>query len=187
MIPPRHKKTALLLIFVFLNHLITASHFLYAQSSNQNLSITYENRLLTISAKDADLKNVLLKLAEKTNTQITFPGSLEKQVTINKKSVSLREALKSLLHGLNHAIIYSVTNKKNVIISRVRVFADSKKSSLSQTANRRITNRIRAYERQIRSLKNNLSRVDENSRRGKSYLSRISRLEEKIRSLERQQ
>jgi hypothetical protein len=38
----------------------------------------YNKNLITISAQNADLKNVLLKLAKKTNIIVRFSDSLEK-------------------------------------------------------------------------------------------------------------
>lgn len=183
---PFIKKPVLILLFVLLNPLIIANPVLYAQSSNENIHLTYKNRLLTISVKSADIKDILLKLSEKTNTHVTFPESLKGQITINKKEVTFREVLKSLLKGLNYAIIYSATNNNKVTISEVRVFSASQKSRPSERAEARITRRFRAYERQIESLRDKLSSVDVNSRRGKSYLNRIQRIEEMIRKLETQ-
>jgi hypothetical protein len=174
------------LVLVLLTHLVLVIHIGYAQTSPQKLSITYDNRLVTISATNADLKAALLKLADITNTYIKFPASLKKKITIHKEEISLKEALRSLLRGLNHAIIYSVTGKNNVVISRVRVFSEVNKSRLSEMAEARLTRQIKSYERQLASLKNNLSKVDSNSRRGKTYVTRIERLEKRIQSLERQ-
>jgi hypothetical protein len=72
-------------------------------------------------ANDAYLKNVLFKLAEKSNFYIQVPVSLNKKITINKKEISLRDALRKLLKGLNHAIVYSVSSKKQATISEVYV------------------------------------------------------------------
>ena len=163
-----------------------ATSFLYAQNLIQKPQITFKNRFLSMSFRDTDIKYILSKLSKKTNTTITYPGSLKKKITIYKKEVSLRNALRSLLKGLNYIIIYSANNKNKSVISEVRVFSVSKKSRLSERAETRITHRIRSYERQIEVLKNNLSKVDENSRRGKNYLNRIRRYEENIRNLENQ-
>jgi hypothetical protein len=153
---------------------------LFAQRHNKNIRIDYNNGFLTISANDAYLKNVLFKLAKESNFFIEVPVSLNKKITINKKEISLRDALRKLLRGLNHAIVYSVSSKKQATISEVYVYEKSRYVSAAQ---RRIANRIKSYERQIESLKNKLSEIDENSRRGKGYLRRIERIENKIKSL----
>jgi hypothetical protein len=173
-------------MLVLLTHLVLVTHIGYAQTYPQKLSITYDNRLVTISATNADLKAVLINLADVTNTYIKFPASLKKRITIHKEDISLKETLRSLLRGLNHAIIYSVTGTNNVVISRVRVFSEVNKSRLSKSAEARLTNQIKSYERQLASLKNNLSKVDAKSRRGKNYVTRIERLEKRIQSLEQQ-
>jgi hypothetical protein len=133
--------------------------------------------------EDADLQNVLLKLADKTNIVIKFPVSIKKKITFTEKGIILRDALKRLLKGLNYAIIFSGRDKNQTSISKVLVF---KKSRQQKTNEARIANRVKAYERQIDSLKRNLLKIDENSRRGRSYQRRIMVLEKRIERLNEQ-
>ena len=79
----------------------------YAQTSNPSLRLIYKNNLITISAQNVDLKNVLLMLADKTNIIVRVPTSLKKQISIKLSSQSLDEALSRILRGMNYAIIYS--------------------------------------------------------------------------------
>jgi len=183
-IPLRLKKVGFPLLLIFMVYLTNANCLLHAQSPDQELRITYNNNLLTISAKHVDLQNILLELADKTNIYVRFPASLEKKITVIKKGISLRDALKRLLKGLNYAIIYSGPDKNQTSISKVLVFKEYKMSRQQKANEARIANRIRAYERQIESLKRNLSRVDENSRQAKSYQRRIGVLEKRIERLE---
>jgi hypothetical protein len=81
---------------------------------------------------------------------------------------------------LNYAIIFCGRDKNQTSISKVLVF---KKSRKQKTNEARIANRVRAYERQIDSLKRNLLKIDENSRRGRSYQRRIMVLEKRIERL----
>jgi predicted RNase H-like nuclease (RuvC/YqgF family) len=185
LIPLRLKKVGLILFLIFLAHW-TIVNSLNAQSSDQKLRITYKNDLLAISAEDADLQNVLLKLADKTNIYVSFPASLEKKVTIIISGISLRDALKRLLKGLSYAVIYSGPDKNQTSISKVFVFKKSKTSTQASGGETRIADIIRTYERQIESLKKNLLNVDENSRQGKSYQRNIMVLEKRIERLKRQ-
>ena len=182
----RFKKIGFFLLLVFLVQLKVINCSLHAQSSDQKLLITYSNNLLTISAEEVDLQNVLLKLADKTNIYVRFPASLKRKITVIKKRISLRDALKRILKGLNYAVIYSGPDKNQTSISKVIVFKEFKKSRQQMANEARIANRIRAYERQIESLKSNLLRMDENSRRAKSYQRNIRVLERRIERLERQ-
>jgi hypothetical protein len=186
LIPLRRRKVRFLLLLIFMTYLTTVNCLSHAQSPNQKLSITYNNNLLTISAEDADLQNVLLKLADKANIYVRFPASLKKKITIIKKEISLRDALKRILKGLNYAVIYSGPDKNQTSISKVLVFKESKKSRQQSANETRIANRIRGYERQIESLKRNLSRIDENSGRARIYQRRIMAIEKRIERLERQ-
>jgi hypothetical protein len=64
--------------------LTTAKVSIYAESTNQKISISYKQNLLSIWTKDADLKKVLFELADKTNIYVELPVSLKKTITINK-------------------------------------------------------------------------------------------------------
>jgi len=74
---------ALVIIVLFCIHLFTAMNASYASSSNSNIRIKFADNLIDISAKNAELKAVLLKLSEITNIYIGFPSSLKKKVSIN--------------------------------------------------------------------------------------------------------
>jgi hypothetical protein len=156
---------------------------LNAQSSDQKLRITYNNNLINISAEDADLQNVLLKIADNTNISVRFPATLEKKITISEKKISLRDALKTILRGLNYAIIYSGSDKNQTFISEVFIFKKSRQQRVNEA---RIANRMRAYKKQIESLRKNLLKIDESSSRGKRYLKRIRILEKRMERLQGQ-
>ena len=181
----RHK---FLQLFIFLIYFTFATSWAYAQTFNPNLRIEYKNNLLTISAENADLKNVLFKLADKTGISVRFPHSLKKQITIKMSGLSLDEALSRVLKGLNHAIIYSGSRKNRTVISEVLIYNKSKRSRISSRARPRekqIASRIRYYERRLRSLKKKLSQFDENSRQGKRYIRQIRSYENIIENFKR--
>jgi hypothetical protein len=186
LIPLSHKKVGFLLLLISLVHLTFTNCLLNAQSSDQKLRITYNNNLINISAEDADLQNVLLKIADNTNIYVRFPATLEKKITISKKKISLRDALTTILRGLNYAIIYSGSDKNQTFISKVFVFKKSKKSRQQRVNEATIANRMRAYQKQFESLKKNLLTIDESSRRGKRYLRRIRILEKRMERLQGQ-
>jgi hypothetical protein len=186
LIPSRWYKAGFILIFILIASLKPADHLLYAQNSNQKIHLVYKNNLLSITANDADLKNVLSKLADKADIFMRFPNSLKKKISIETGKISLGEALQRLLKGLNYAIIYSSPSGNDASVLKVFVFKKTKKNIRLSGHERRIANRIRAYERQIESYKNRLSGIDANSSRGKNYQRRIKRLENSIETLERQ-
>jgi hypothetical protein len=183
LIPLSHKKVGFLLLLISLVHLTFTNCLLNAQSSDQKLRITYNNNLINISAEDADLQNVLLKIADNTNIYVRFPATLEKKITISKKKISLRDALTTILRGLNYAIIYSGSDKNQTFISEVFIFKKSRQQRVNEA---RIANRMRAYKKQIESLRKNLLKIDESSSRGKRYLRRIRILEKRMERLQGQ-
>lgn len=174
---------SLILLLVSQMLLLPAIDFVFAQSTNQKLWIEYDDNLISVSANEADLKKVLLKIAEKANINVWFPASLEKKVTFREDEITLRKALRRLLNGLNFAITYSGTSKNNSTVTGVYVFNKSKNVNVNY---RRINDQINALERQILLYKTKLSEVGENSKRGKIYLTRIINIENNIKSLERQ-
>ena len=201
----RLKEAGTRLIFVFLVFLLTTANSpLYAERTNQNIRISYKENVLSIWAKDADLKKVLFKLADETNINVRLPLSLDKKITINKSGISLSEGLEDILKHLNYIILYSGIKNNKPLISKVIVFPKSKISttltdgetqqanSETQQANSKIQSterelhsaNIKFYERQIESLKKRLSKIDENSNRGKKYSDRIKRLEKLIQKYE---
>lgn len=182
--PWRLKKAGSLLPVLLCAWLISASHLLYAQSSSRKIQVGYDDNLVSISAKEAYLKNVLLALADKTDINVTFPASLEKKITITINDIKLRRALERLLLGLNYAITYSGPSVNQAEVLGVHVFKKAKTSKIARGRDRRILNQINAYKKRIDSYQQRLSKVDVNSRRGKLYLKRIENYEKRIASLE---
>lgn len=174
-----------LLVFACLAQIILTFYTSCAQASSADIQVTYQNQRISISAKDADIKNILLKIAEKAQIDVQFPSSINKTVTMKRKEISLKKALQSLLRGLNHVIIYSKKSKSKSRISQVLVYSGSTGSRISSASERRIARRIQSYERQIDSLRTRLAKMDRSSRRGQTYEKRIQQLEKKIEQLER--
>lgn len=181
----RHKYFQLFIITICFTCIFSFSD---AQTFYPNIQIDYTNNLLTLSAKKADLKNVLLKLSEKTGIYVRFPNSIKKQITTKMSDVSLKEALSKILKGMNHAIVYSGSKKNRTVVSEVFVYMKPSKSIISRRStslNRQIAARIKSYERRLESLNKKLSRLDKNSRIGKRYLRQIRSYQNVIENLKR--
>lgn len=197
------KEAGAILVFIFLALILTsAGSSIFAQSNNQEIFISYKNNLLSISAKDADIKEVLLKLSDITNIYVKFPTNLKMKITINKSGISLSEGLKNILKNLDHVIIYSGIENDKHLISSVIVYSETKMSEKltggdvqstsneTQSENRQkekvYERQIKSYKRQIESYKTKLSEIDKNSSTGKAYSKQIERLEKIIQKLEAQ-
>lgn len=164
-----------------------------SQAADGNIQINYEDQLLTLKAQDADIKNILLKISDLAGIYVGFPQAIEKQITIELDKVPLAKALKKLLHGLNHAIIYSFSDKKNrAHVARVYVMQKSEgrsTGSFSSIPDRQesiIARRIQNYEKNIQSLNENLSRVDPDSPQGQRYSRQIQIYQKSLDSLRQQ-
>ena len=175
-----------LLLFIFL---MPGSNFSYAYDfSSDNYQLTFENKLITISATKADLKNMLADIAEKTGISIRYPVSLDKKITLQLNKASLNKAFMRLLRDFNYSIIYS-GSKKQSVISDVYIYEKDNNSPRTTQINSneaRITRRIESYEKRIEVMKNNLSKVDKNSSQGKRYEAQIKSYERNIERLKTQ-
>jgi predicted RNase H-like nuclease (RuvC/YqgF family) len=175
----------------------------YAQTSNPNLSLIYKNNLITISAQNADLKNVLLELADKTNIMVRVPNSLKKQITIKLSGNSLDEALSRILRDMNYAIIYSGGKNNRTVISEVLVYNKSESSEISnrlESRDRNINGRIKktlgknidrsrlikSLENRLKSLNKKLSLGSISSSQRERYLKQIRAYENEIEKLKRE-
>jgi hypothetical protein len=160
----------------------------YAQTFDPNLRIDYENKLLTLSAQQADLKNILLEISNKTGVYVRFPSSLNKQITTKMSRVSLTKALVKLLKGTNYAIIYSGSGKNHAVVSKVFVYTKSERSRISGRSisqDNRLAARIKTYEKRIELMNKKLSHLDKNSRMAKRYVKQIRSYENIIENLKK--
>jgi hypothetical protein len=184
----RHKLLQLFIVIIYFTFVISLSS---AQTFKQNLRIEYNKNLITISAQNADLKNVLLKLAKKTNIMVRFPDSLEKKITIKLSKQSLNEALSRILKGLNHAIIYSASKKNRTVVSEVLVYNKSKSykvSNRSKPRGRKINRSrlLKSLERRLKNLNKKYSLGNISSSQRERYLKQIRAYENKIEELKRE-
>ena len=176
--------TKLLQVLYLLAFLVFVTSLTHAQTSNQEYRIDYDNGLLTLSAKKANLKSLLTHVAEEAGILVRCPKNLKKEVTIKLSSVSLRKALHRLLKGESYALIY-----KGSAISEVYVVSKPSGRSISRNYKSprdqedRIRASIKRYEQQLETLKNRMEKVNENSRRGKVIMRQIRSTEKTIERL----
>ena len=164
---------------------------LFAQNISQGLQINYRDELLSISARNVDIKDFFTKLAEKTNITIEYPESLEKQITLERADISLKRFLSNFLRNMSYVVIYSGSGEENSRIAEVRVYPKSTVSYSSRptSSNRsrdRIRQRIDSYRKIVEKLRNSLSGAGQNGSRRQVYLNRIRRYEDRIEKLEKQ-
>jgi len=196
-------KIKFLHIYIYIILFTSVISLSYAQTSNPNLRLIYKNNLITISAQNADLKNVLLELADKTNIIIRVPNSLKKRITITLSENSLDEALSRILRDMNYAIIYSGEKNNRTVISEVLIYNESESSevsSRSEYSNRNINNSIqkprgkkidrsrliKSLERRLENLNKKLSLGNISSSQRERYLKQIRAYENKIEQLKRE-
>jgi hypothetical protein len=197
------KKIKFLHLCIYIIFFTSVIPLSYAQTSNPNLSLIYKNNLITISAQNADLKNVLLELADKTNISVRVPNSLKKQITIKLSKNSLDEALSRILKDMNYAIIYSGEKNNRTVISEVLVYNKSESSKISDQSTSRdnsINDRIKkprgkkinrsrllkSLERRLKNLNKKLSLGNISSSQRERYMKQVRAYENEIEKLKRE-
>jgi len=193
-------KIKFLHLYIYIISFTSVISLSYAQTSDPNLRIIYKNNLVTISAQNADLKNVLLELADKTNIIVRVPNSLKKQITIKLSENSLDEALSRILRDMDYAIIYSGVKNNRTVISEVLVYNNSDSSKISnrsesrdENINDRITKPrekhidrsrlLKSLERRLNNLNQKLSLGNISSSQRERYLKQIRAYENEIEKL----
>lgn len=171
---------------IFLSYLLLMQSVTLVQASSADIAVSSKDGNVTLTATDADLKDVIMELANATQIHFVYPDSLNKSVTIKQEDISIHDVLRSLLRGMNYAVIYSsVEGISHPVISKVRIFSKVKVSRLSGRAEARILRRIKSYEKRISSLKDKLATPNLNSGRKRSYERRLKRLESLLEKSER--
>jgi predicted RNase H-like nuclease (RuvC/YqgF family) len=177
-------------LLCFFAFFISVTSWTHAQGPGQTFDMDYNNGLLTVSAEKADLTRLLTQIAQRAGIQVRFPTNLTKQITIKFSGVSLKKALPRLLQGQNYALVYSVTGKhKPGSISEVYVLPESSASRTSrQYKQRRDRNEvtrasIARYEKRLDTLKNRMTSLDEESRRGRLIRNQIRSIEKTVERL----
>ena len=181
-------KTRFFLLAILLSFPPNVEHPGHAQTNSPNYRLNYNKGLLTLSATKANLTTILIHIAEETRILVRFPKDLEKKITIELTGVPLRKALRRILKGENYAIIYK-SKKKDISECHIlpNQWGDRVPSRTSRSGRRKqqIEASIKRYEKQIERLKEQLLRAKEDSRHGKSILSRIQSYEKQIERLQK--
>ncbi|HSO19645.1 MAG TPA: hypothetical protein VLT88_09320 [Desulfosarcina sp.] len=179
-------KNGILILPMILFLLAASAGVPQAQPAGHRLKMHYEDRSLRIEAHNANLKAVLRELAATAGITIEYPAALERKVSLNRRGISVSEALKAMLKGISYVVYYSGADSRHAGVTRVQILgrAGPRHSPSGPTA--QLSRRIEAHRRQIAALRRRLSTLDPGSTRGRRYAGRISRLEKSIERLERQ-
>ena len=155
------------------------------------LRMDVHNNQLTLSARNADLKSIMRRLAEETGIAVRYPRALDKKVTVELSDVALERGLRRILKGLNYATVYlRPDDSERASISKVFIFkAYQGPRRTSRNAGRRtlIEDRIANYQKRFQSAQRRLNQVAPDSPAGqrlqrqiRSYQRVIERLEQQI-------
>ncbi|NIM97180.1 MAG: hypothetical protein GTO24_03555, partial [candidate division Zixibacteria bacterium] len=111
-------------------------YFSPSQAQDHVLDVAYNQGLLSVSAENADLQEVLASVAEKTGFLVNIPEGLGKSVTIQFDYVPLEEGLHRILRDMSYALVFSPSDEKDGagIVSGVFVLSEETKGSRASVA-----------------------------------------------------
>lgn len=161
-----------------------------ASASGSSLQLKFRDNRLSISADHADIQTVLLRVSEETGIFVRFPKALQKKISVTLSAVTIENALKSILKGLNYATVFSVSdNKDKIQVSKVYIFKGYKETARTRRLARRERqnrSRIGRYKKRIASIQRRLDKVSHNSMAARRLENQIRNYQKRIDRLERQ-
>ncbi len=86
--------------------------FATTEARDQELNVTYDQGLLSVSLEKAELDEVLEIIGERTGISIQSPEDLNKSITISFERLPLEEGLYRILRDINHVLIFSPSDQK---------------------------------------------------------------------------
>jgi hypothetical protein len=117
-----HNRLVYISLILLFGLIIQAIWLIFVVPSNAN-SIVVDQGKLTVSAREASVKDLLEDLSNKLDIDFQIFGNMNHTITVDLSGVSLEEGLKRILSRLNYSIIYSQnpllvrqTNIEKVII-----------------------------------------------------------------------
>jgi hypothetical protein len=161
-----------------------------AWAAGSTLNVQFSGNRLNLSAVDADIQSILLRISEETGIFIQFPLALKKKMSLTLSDIKLEKALKRLLKGLNYATVYSISNDTHTVhVSKVYIFEAYKETAQSRRLarmQRQNQIRINQYEKRIASIKRRLEKVPQDGPVGRRYRRQIQNYQKRIDRLEQQ-
>ncbi len=101
---------------------------------DQRLSVIYDGEgHLSVAVENAELKEVLTAVGEKTGISIRSPENLKRSITVQFDRVPLEEGLHRILRDVNHVLIFSQSDEKNEPETVTGVFIPSEEAKGSST------------------------------------------------------
>jgi hypothetical protein len=86
--------------------------FATTEARDQELNVTYDQGLLSVSLEKAELDEVLEIIGERTGISIQSPEDLNKSITISFEKLPLEEGLYRILRDIDHVLIFSPSDQK---------------------------------------------------------------------------
>ncbi len=170
-----------------------------AQTRGQEFFIYCDRGMLSLSAENIDLNEVLAAVADQAGISVTSPKNLEKLVTAKFSNVPLDQGLRRILKGLSYALMYAPADEKNGAESVSGVYVCPKGSRRRRISRRtsgphvklrteeeRRVAALERYERRLDFLERQMAQVGADSPRGQAIDRQIRLLEQRIEKLHEQ-
>ncbi len=166
-------------------------------ATGSKLQLECHKDLISVSADNAEIKNILLKLNAEANIVVKFPDELQKTITIELSDITIERALTKILRGIDHVIVYSMpADTTNAQVSEIHVFGAYENSGYSENPSstkqsaphsKQIKNSITSYEKRIQSAQQRINTMPEDSPASKRYQLQIRSYKRIIERLKSQQ
>ena len=102
-----YRKSIPLFILFFIPAVLSSG-----QAQDLRPRVTYEKGLLSATAKNIDLKDLLAMVAERTKIQVSSPEPIQKTVTVEFRDLPLEKGLSLILKDVNHIFMFSQSDSK---------------------------------------------------------------------------
>jgi hypothetical protein len=111
-----YRKSIPLFVLFFISTVLSSG-----QAQDLRPRVTYEKGLLSASARNIDLKELLAMVAERTKIQISSPEPIQKTVTVEFSNLPLEKGLSLILKDVNHIFMFSQSDSKTEAETLYRV------------------------------------------------------------------
>lgn len=108
--------------------------------SEKPFHLSINNGLLTLDAREADLRKLLVEISEKTGVEIKIGANIEGSISLSFHDIPLDEAIKKIV--INRGIVFSRKKGQNDYeISKVTIFPSSMKQEKIHTKSNTVDQR----------------------------------------------
>jgi len=168
----------------------------HGEAPPPDVQVTSTGDLVSLQARDADIKKILRAFSQSTGIPVAFPESMEDRISVDIVKMPPARALARVLRDINHVIVYSPGQENGAArVAKVFVYEQARggpaaapvraSNPVSTTHSRedRIKRQIARYEERIEAISRGLTTVDPNTIQGQRLQRQMERYQKSIERL----